>query len=338
MKRVQLGLIALALTLGVAFAQVPECELDRPVVFAGLDWDSARIHNAIAAYILEHGYGCQTDSIPGSTIPLVQGLIRGDLDVMMEVWVDNIKETWDKALATGRVVDLGVNFPDAIQGWFVPRYVIEGDPERGIAPMAPDLRSVQDLPRYKTLFTDPESPDKGRFYNCILGWACEVINTKKLEAYGLSDDYTNFRPGTGAALAAAIASAYERGKPILAYYWGPTWVLGKYDLVMLEEPPFTQECWDELNSERRPQTACAYPVIKVTVGVSKDFADQAPTLVEFLKRYETSNQLVSELLAFMQDNDAEVEEAAIHFLKNYTDVWTQWVPAEVAARVQASLP
>ncbi len=337
MKRVQLGLVALAFVLGLAFAQEPKCELDRPIVFAGLDWDSARIHNAIAAYILEHGYGCQTDSIPGSTIPLVQGLIRGDLDVMMEVWVDNIKETWDKALATGRVVDLGVNFPDAIQGWFVPRYVIEGDPERGIAPMAPDLRSVQDLPRYKSLFTDPESPDKGRFYNCILGWACEVINTKKLEAYGLSDDYTNFRPGTGAALAAAIASAYERGKPILAYYWGPTWVLGKYDLVMLEEPPFTQECWDELNSERRPRTACAYPVIKVTVGVSKDFADQAPTLVEFLKRYETSNQLVSELLAFMQDNDAEVEEAAVHFLKNYADVWTQWVPAEVAARVQASL-
>ena len=68
---------------------------------------------------------------------------------------------------------------------------------------------MRDLARYKHLFRDPEEPAKGRFYNCILGWNCEVVNTNKLKAYGLDGHFTNFRAGTGAALAAAIASNFS---------------------------------------------------------------------------------------------------------------------------------
>ena len=41
--------------------------------------------------------------------------------------------------------------------------VIEGDPQRGIAPMAPDLHKVSDLARYSKLFVDEENPSKGWF-------------------------------------------------------------------------------------------------------------------------------------------------------------------------------
>lgn len=186
--------LGLAFTAQTASAAAPECEIDRPVVFAGLDWDSNRFHNAVAEQILQAGYGCQTDEIPGSTLPLLAGMARGDIDITMEMWIDNVKEAWQEAVDKGQVAAVGVNFPDAVQGWWVPRYVIEGDKERGIEPMAPNLKSVADLPNYVELFKDPEEPDKGRFYNCILGWACEVINTKKLTAYGLDKYYTNFRP------------------------------------------------------------------------------------------------------------------------------------------------
>ena len=59
----------------------------------------------------------------------------------------------------------------------------------------------------KALFKDPESPGKGRFYNCPTGWTCEGVNSQKLKAYGLEDSYVNFRTGTGPALDAAISSA-----------------------------------------------------------------------------------------------------------------------------------
>ncbi|NIR98930.1 MAG: ABC transporter substrate-binding protein, partial [Gammaproteobacteria bacterium] len=184
---------ALLMTLTpVGAVQAAECEVSRPVKFAGLDWQSNAFHVEVARFIMEKGYGCSTDSIPGSTIPLLQGMARGDLDVTMELWRDNVEEAWAKIRKANQAEILGVNFPDAIQGWFVPRYLVEGSGAK-----APGLKAVSDLPKYKQLFRDPEEPSKGRFYNCILGWGCEVINTNKLKGYGLLSDYTNFRPGTG---------------------------------------------------------------------------------------------------------------------------------------------
>ena len=315
------------------------CEIGRPVVFAGLDWESNAFHTALARFILHHGYGCDTEVIPGSTLPLLTGMARGDIDVTMEIWIDNITVPWTEAVKKGQVMSAGTNFPDAIQGWFVPRYMIEGDAARGIEAMAPGLHAVTDLPRYKNLFRDPEEPDKGRFYNCILGWACEVVNTNKLAAYGLDKYFTNFRPGAAAALAAAITSAYKRGKPFLAYYWGPTWLLGAYDLVMLDEPPYDREAWLAFSASPKTAPPTAYPTVEVVVGVNSAFAREAPELLRFLSAYETSNQMVSEALAFMEtQRGASAGDAALHFLQTRSDIWSQWVPDDVAARVRAVLP
>jgi len=307
-------------------------------MFAGLDWQSNAFHNGVARYILEHGYGCETDEIPGSTLPLLAGMRRGDIDVTMEIWVDNVTEPWSEGLAAGEVVGLGTNFPDAIQGWFVPRYLVEGDAERGIEAAAPDLRSVADLPDYTALFRDPEEPRRGRFYNCILGWSCEVVNTKKLHAYGLEEYYTNFRPGAGAALAAVISSNYRRGRPFVAYYWGPTWVLGQFDLMMLEEPAYDPEIWDRMAAEDWPDEATAYPIVEVVVGANAEFAAEAPATVAFLENYETTNALISTALAYMDVHDgADANDAARDFLATRRDIWSAWVPEDVAARVDAAI-
>ena len=320
-----------------AAADAMTCVLDRPVMFADLDWDSNRLHTALARYIIEMGYGCETDAIPGSTIPLLTGLARGDVDVMMEIWKDNVTAAWNKAEAAGQVVSLGTNFPDAVQGWWVPRYLVEGDKARGLEAAAPGLRHVRDLARYKDLFRDPEEPAKGRFYNCILGWNCEVVNTNKLKAYGLDEHFTNFRAGTGAALAAAIASNYARGKPFVAYYWGPTWVLGKFDLVMLDEPPYDKADFEALAAGTGTR-ATAYPLVEVVVGVNAGFRDAAPGLAGFLTRYQTTSALVSAALAYMNDHEgASVRDAALHFLKTRPDVWSAWVPPSIVARVKATL-
>ena len=315
----------------VAVAE-PSCEIDRPIVLAGLNWDSNEFHNQVAKYILENGYDCETTSIPGSTVPLLNGMIGGDIDVTMEVWIENVRAQWEGAIANNQVRDLGTNFPDAVQGWWVPRYLVEG-PD---AP-APDLKSVYDLPAHKELFSDPEEPEKGRFYNCVIGWGCEVVNTKKYYAYGLEEHYTNFRPGAGAAFSSAIEAAFKREAPIVFYYWGPTWIMGKYDMVQLEEPAFDPEIWAAMNEAERPTEVVAYPVVSVPVGVNQEFYDAAPTLVEFLTKYETTNDLVSQALSYMQDTDSTPEEAAINFLQTQEELWTQWVPADVADKVKAAL-
>jgi glycine betaine/proline transport system substrate-binding protein len=325
------GLILAGLGVGSASAQ-EKCDVDRPVVFAGLDYDSARFHNAVAMFILREGYGCKADELPGQTIPLIAGLARGDVDVVMEIWTANPAQPWVDGEKAGKVVSLGVNFPDAQEGWFVPRYVVEG----ARAP-APHLKTAKDLAKYKSLFADPEEPSKGRFHNCVAGWQCELINTKKLIAYGLDSSFTNFRPGSGEAVTAAVESAIARKQPIVFYYWGPTWLLGKHDLFLLEEPPFDRAVWDAMLAAERPTAATAFPVSEVIVGVNAEFAKAAPTLVAFLTAYETTNKIVSSALAQMRTTGATPEEAAKYFLKTREDVWTPWVPQEVADRVRAKL-
>ncbi|MBX2830645.1 MAG: ABC transporter substrate-binding protein [Rhodospirillales bacterium] len=336
---------AMLMAAGLAFtqfsstaqAQDATCEIDRPVMFAGLNYDSALFHNAVARFIIEKGYGCKTDALPGDVIPLLTGTGKGDIDVVMEIWRDNVAEAWTKAEAAGTVSQIGVNFNDAVEGWFVPRYVIEGDAKRGIEPMAPDLKSVDDLPKYADLFEDAEEPGKGRFYNCPSGWVCEKVNSSKLMAYDLDESFTNFRPGTGAALSAAIASAHKRGKPALYYYWGPTWVMGLYDSYRLEEPDYDKAIFDALKTDENPTKATAYPQSTVTVGVNSDFKKSAPKLIDFLTQYETSNALVSEMLAYMQENNEKPDGAAMYFLKSKPDVWKAWVPDDVAARVESAM-
>ena len=323
------------LVFGISFLLLPFSSYShaaaKKLVIADLSWDSVQVHNRITGFILENGYGYAVQYMPGNTIALFAGTERGDVDINMEVWVENQQEAIDKALAAGTVLDLGSNFPDSWQGWLVPTYVIKGDTKRGIKPMAPDLKSISDMPKYWKLFKDAEDPSKGRFYSCIPGWECEKINEKKFKAYGLDKFYNIFLPGSDPALSGSMAAAYKKGKPWFGYYWAPTWPLGKYDMTPIEEPPYSDALWNK-------NYACAYPSVQVNIFINAGLEKKAPEVVAFLKKYETTQAIANKFLAYMQDNKANTQEAALWFLKNYGDLWTTWVPANVAKKVKAALP
>lgn len=317
----------LATSLMALAGTASACELGRNVKLADGNWDAIQVFNSIAARILKDGYDCEAELVTGAMVPLFTALGKGDVDIFMDVWIPNNQEVWAETMEQG-AVELGVMYADATEGWYVPRYVVEGDAERGIDPMAPDLTGVDQLAQHSELFTDPEEPDKGRFLNCPIGWGCEQRNNDKLEAYGLTDSFVNFRPGTGAALDAAYASAHKRGKPVVGYYWEPTWLLGVYDMVKLEEPACTE---DNAN-------ACAFPSTPASVTASAQFVEEADELESFFANFETSSAEVSALLAFMQEGDgADRDAAAAHFLENYADTWTGWVSEEAAQKIKDAM-
>ena len=294
------------------------------ISFADVGWDSVQVHNRIAAFILEHGYGYEAEFVPGETIPLFEGLARGDIDVEMECWVTNQREAYDMHIAAGDVVDLGSNFSDNWQGWLVPTYMItDGDLPEGF--------SVSDMPDYWQLFKDPEDQTKGRFYTGPAGWECQIVDEEKFEAYGLDEYYNIFMPGSSAALVGSMAAAYEKHQPWLGYHWEPTWPLGKFDMTKIEEPPFDEEIWEE-------NRACAWPSCPVNIVVNSSFPDRAPEVVEFLTKYETTTAMNNQFLAYMQDSGGTTEDAAVWFLQNYESIWTQWVPSDIANKVKAALP
>ena len=178
-------LAAMAMVL-VAMLVVVACggeeEEDKATItFGDLNWASALLQNRIAQYIVEHGYGYPTDVKFGATLPLFEGLQRGDTDVTMEIWLPNQDEAWDKARSEGAVLSVGQSLGSDWQSAFViPAYLQE---------QYPDLDSVDDLKdqQYKDLFTTAETGDKARLVSCIIGWACEEVNAAQIEGYGLLD-------------------------------------------------------------------------------------------------------------------------------------------------------
>ncbi len=334
------------LILTVLCLLAPMSEAKETIIFADVQWQTIWINNAIAMFIVEHGYEYPVESVVVSTPVMQQSLPKGDIHVHMELWRFNIIDWYNEVTQSGEMIDLGPTFERSVQGWYVPRYVVEGDAERDIEALAPNLKSVKDLAQYKEVFKDPEDPKKGLFINSLTGWKVTEINRAKLYAYGLADDFNILEPGTAPALDAAIAGAYKKGKPVLAYYWEPTWLMGMYDMYQLEEPEYSDECWAEIEkvlagdieAEDAPETAgCAFDSFAIHKGIYSGLQEIAPDVVEFLKKMNVGTDPLNETAAYMEAEDVEAEDAARWYFENFPERWKSWVSEDVTAKVEAAL-
>jgi len=309
---------------------VPERE-KRELVFGGLNWDSALVQNGVARYIVENGYGYATSQIEGATVPLFQGLRKGDIDITMEIWLPNQNAVWNEAVKDGEVIPVGRSLEDNWQSTFIiPGYVADANP---------GLVDVQDLKKdeYKNLFTEADSGGKAVLIGCIASWSCRGVNEGQLEAYGLSDHVELRDPGTAGALAAAIEGAFLKEDPLLFYYWGPTKLASELDMRRLEQPdPST--CPDN-----DPVHGCEFPAAEVMIAMNTSLVDEAPELISFFRNWDWSalNQLAAEGWYGDNKDDYDTSEEAysatgVWYLKN-NDAWKSWVPADILANVEAAL-
>lgn len=305
-------------------AMMEEAASKETIVFSDLNWTSAQVQNRIAQYIVENGYGYPTDVILGATLPNFQGLQKGDIHVALEIWLPNQSIGWEKAVELGEVVSVGTSLVGDWQSTFVvPKYIADANP---------DLKTPQDLkkPEYQELFATDDSRGKARHVACVIGWSCELVNTAQIETYGLNDYLHVINPGSQEAMFAEIYAAFEKEEPWLGYMWGTGDPALKLDLVRLEEPPYTKECWDN-------DKGCAFAESLVLVAVHKSLLPRAPEVIGMLQNWEFTIDIYKSIFQWMDANPgSEASEAAVWFLNN-NKVWESWVTPEAAAAVNAAL-
>ena len=295
------------------------------IIFSDLNWTSPQVQNRIAQYIVEKGYGYPTDVVFGATLPLFQGLRRGDSHVTMEIWLPNQDEAWMEAQSKGEVVSVGESLSKDWQSAFViPPYLQE---------QYPDLDSVDDLKddRFKALFQTAETGGKARFMSCVIGWACEIVNAAQVTGYGLDDHVQIVNPGEAATANADLYGAYEKREPWLGYQWGtndPALVL---DLVRLEEPLYSDECWFTTK-------ACAYEDATILIAVHPDILTRAPDVVEMLRAWDFNIEVYKEVAEWMIENEGSTsQDAALWWLNTEPGVWGSWVSEDAAAGISSAL-
>src|SRR5690606_3296191 len=236
----------------------------------------------------------------------------------------------EQAIAQNKVAVIGDTLKGgATQGWYVPKYVLDENP---------GLRSYQDLPKYAELFKDPEDPTKSRFMNCPTGWTCEIFNSRLLNNTGLDSLFNNTHPGTGAALDAEIASAFEQHKPLLFYYWQPTGLMAKYDFAPLAFPAHDDACWqDLLLADGTADCVSGFPVSPLGIAVSTPFIESNPELAAVFEKVQFTSDELNGAILEMSESKRSGDEQALTFLRENPNVWQHWLTEEAATRLAAKL-
>jgi glycine betaine/proline transport system substrate-binding protein len=296
------------------------------VSLASMQWDSGESISEIARFVLEVGYGCTVNSVPSDTIPAVTSLAENNQpDIIPELW-KNSAQAYGQLEADGKAITASQVFVDGgEEAWWIPTYLAEKHPE---------LKTIEGI---------LANPDKvgGLFHNCPVGWGCRIINDNlkvahQLEANGIKV----FDHGSGANLSASIAAAFANEEPWFGYYWGPSAVLGKYDLTKVDIGPVVLEIHAiNINPDADPSEVgiSAYPPSPVVNVITADLASREPEVADFIKNMSFPNDVINEMLAWKDSNGASADETAAWLLTNHKDMVLSWVSDGARKRLESLL-
>ena len=330
MKRV---LVTATLIAGVVFSTQALAECGK-VTISDMNWPSASLMANIDMFILKHGYDCDAELVPGDTMPTGTSMIeKGEPDIAPELWSNSFAEQLKKGVDEKRLRVAGLSLSDGgEEAFWVPKYMVDKDPS---------LSTIEGIIKNAKLFSHPEDPNKSGFIGCPAGWNCQITSGNLFTALKLGDaGFELVDPGSAAGLDGSLAKAYERKEAWFGYYWAPTALLGKYEMVKVDfGSGINLEHYDSCIS----QADCAnplptmYPPSPVNTVTTESFASKAADGYDYLTKRSFTNADMNKLLVWIEDNQADGETAATYFLKNHEAMWTPWVSADVAARVKAAI-
>ncbi|WP_020406010.1 glycine betaine ABC transporter substrate-binding protein [Hahella ganghwensis] len=321
-------------TTTAAKEQVADSSSCGRVTIADMNWNSATFMAHLDKFILSQGYGCDAELMPGDTMPTGTSMIeKGEPDIAPEMWSNSLKDAIDRGVEEKRLRYAGKSLSDGgEEGFWVPQYMVEEDPS---------LAKIEGVIAKADIFKHPEDPDKSMFMGCPAGWNCQITSGNLFRALNLSDaGFELVDPGSGAALAGAIAKAYENKEPWFGYYWAPTAVLGKYKMVKVDfgtgaDPEEYISCTSKEGCVDPKVTM--YPPSPVHTVTTENFASEAPQAYEYLTKRSFTNEKMNEFLAWMEQNQADGSYAAEYFIKNHENTWSQWVSAEAATSIKEAI-
>lgn len=303
------------------------------VSIASMTWASAELIAEIDKLILSEGYGCNAEIVSGDTMPTFTSMNeKGEPDLAPELWVNAVREPLDAAVAEGKMIIAAEVLSDGgEEGWWIPKYLADANP---------DIKTPADALARPDLFPAPEDPSMGAVHNCPSGWNCQITTGNLFAAYGGEEKgFELVDTGSAAGLDGSIAKAYERKEGWLGYYWAPTAILGRYEMVKLDMGEHDKEHWDTCTAviDCEDPKVNGWAKSEVFSVVTEEFAEKAGVAMGYVGKRQWSNATVNKLLAWMADNQATGEEAASYFIENYEDVWTPWVSEDAMTKVKASL-
>jgi glycine betaine/proline transport system substrate-binding protein len=173
------------------------------ITIAEMDWASAELIANIDKVILEEGYGCSVELIPGATMTTFASMdTKGVPDVAPELWANAVQTPLAKAEEEGRLFMLnGAPIVGAGEGWMISTKVMEQN----------GLTTLEDVLARPDLFPHPEDSSKGGIVTCPSGWGCQIATNQLFKANDMeAKGWMLIDSGSSAGLNGSIEKAITR--------------------------------------------------------------------------------------------------------------------------------
>ena len=304
------------------------------VTVAEMNWASAEVIANLDKMILETGFGCSVELVPGDTVPTGTSMIeKGKPDVMPELWANSFVDAVAKGVEEKRLrIAVNALADGGEEGFWVPKYMVDKNP---------DLATLEGVIANKHLFPHPEEDGKAALIGCPAGWSCQFSTNHLFIALDLeSKGFELVDPGSSAGLDGSITRAYERGQGWFGYYWAPTAILGKYEMVKVDlgaevDLEYFQNCIQ--TPECADPKPSSFPPSEVKTLTTESFATREPAAYAYMTKRSLTNSVLNKVLAWKEDEQADGETTAIYFLQNFEDLWSSWLNPDQAAKVKAAV-
>ena len=187
-----------------------------------LNWQSGSLIAYIDSYIIKHGYGHDTEIVPGGIDATIESMLAtGSPNIVGEMWISSLGDNALSALNDGTLIsvtdDNGVII-GAGEGWFIPKDVAEKN----------GLNTIEDVLARPDLFPHPEDSSKGGIVICPEGWSCKQTNLNLFEAFDMeAKGWKVLEPGSATGLNAHWEGSVTKGQGAFGYYWTPTSFVGR---------------------------------------------------------------------------------------------------------------
>lgn len=264
-----------------------------PIRIGWTAWSDAEAITKIACQILEEKMGYEVELIMADIGIQYQGLVKGDLDIMLMSWLPVTHKNYWKKVA-GKVVNLGPIYTRAKLGWVVPDYI----PSK-------ELSSIEDL-------KEPEVAEKlnKKITGIDPGAGLMQASENAFERYGLSESGYNLVPSSGAGMTVALERAIRKKEWIVVTGWSPHWKFARWDLRYLKDPKGALGGKERIHAQARK-------------GFYQDYPYEA---FEFFSRLFIPLSELEEVM--LQATESSYEDAADKYIKNHPRRVNYWVTGE----------
>jgi len=339
MKKLKTLLVSAVFALGVTSISGTANACGK-LVIAEQNWASAELMANVDKIILEEGYGCEVELVPGATMPTFTSMNdKGTPDMNPEQWANAVYTPLKKAVSEKRLIIANqAPITGLGEGWWINPAAIEKYPQ--IKNM-----TAMEILEHPEWFPSKEDASKGGFMGCPAGWGCQLANANLYRAFDMEKKgWVLLDPGSAAGLDGSIAKAADSNEPWIGYYWNPTSMVGKYNLQQLDfGVPFAgRDNWDNCITLAEQDCADPKPTAwtksEVNSIVSANFAKTGgKDVLGYVEKRTYPGTVMNGMLVFMADNQAKGSDAAVEFLIKHEDIWTKWVSSDAANKIKKSL-